>query len=187
MPDADSTRVTAVVCAAFDTDDDARVRALRAGLGHVSRRLSAPMLHRPHLTLGAAAVAVSGLPAVHSLAARVAARHAPLEAVLGHVGVFPAGVLWLAPAPSAQLTSLQADVDGSLVAAGHPRAFDTTEPARWVAHATLGTRLRPAELGEGVRLLAERWSPLRVRVSLLVTLLVGRPDEREHPLGRPAT
>jgi 2'-5' RNA ligase len=180
--------VTAVLCAAFDAAADERVRTLRERLGPASPRLRRPPLHRPHVTLGATRTALAELPAVHRLAADVAARNAAFDLPLDHVGIFPrGGVLWLAPAPSEDLAALQADADAALVAAGHTRAFDTAVPARWVPHCTLATGLRPDELAGAVELLARRWRPLRARVELVVTLLVGRPDQQVHPHSPPAS
>jgi 2'-5' RNA ligase len=177
-----------VLCAAFDTATDERVSMLRERLGPASPRLRRPPLHRPHVTLGATRTALAELPAVHRLAADVAARHAAFDLPLEHVGIFPSGrVLWLAPAPSEHLVALQADADATLVAAGRARAFDTAVPGRWVPHCTLATGLRPDELAAAVELLARRWRPLRARVELVVTLLVGRPDEQEHALSRAAS
>jgi 2'-5' RNA ligase len=180
--------VTAVLCAAFDPDADERVRRTRSDLATASPRLRRPPLHRPHVTLGAVRTPPEQLAAVHDLTDGLAARHAPFNLPLAHAGVFPrGGVLWLAPAPSAALHDLQADVDATLAAAGHDRAFDTSVPDRWVPHCTLATGLRPDELGAAVELLARRWQPVHARVDLLVTLLVGRPDERESRLSPAAS
>jgi 2'-5' RNA ligase len=180
--------VTAVLCAGFDTATTERVGRLRAHLAPVSPRLRRPPLHRPHVTLAAARTTVEELPGVHRLADQIAARHAGFHLPLEHVGIFPrGGVLFLAPAPSAALAALHADADATLVAAGSPRAFDTTAPGGWVPHCTLATKLRPDELGSAVELLARRWRPIRARVELVVTLLVGRPDEEESPLSPAAS
>src|SRR3954447_12242857 len=180
--------VTAVLCAAFDAAAVERVRTLRERLGPASPRLRCPPLHRPHVTLAATRTALAELPAVHRLAADVAARHAAFDLALDHVGIFPrGGVLWLAPAPSEDLAALQADARASLVAAARARAFDTAVPARWVPHCTLATGLRPDGLAAAVELLGRRWRPQRARVELVVTLLVGRPDEQEHALSRAAS
>jgi 2'-5' RNA ligase len=188
VPEAASREVTAVLCAAFDTAAVERIGRLRGRLGPASPRLRRPPLHRPHVTLSATRTGLPELPAVHRVAAEVAARHRAFDLPLEHVGLFPGGgVLWLAPAPSAALAALQADADATLVASGRARAFDTAVPEHWTPHCTLATGLRPEELGTAVELLARRWRPVRARVELVVTLLVGRPDEEEHALSRAAS
>jgi 2'-5' RNA ligase len=183
-----SRDVTAVLCAAFDAAADERIGTLRERLGPASPRLRRPPLHRPHVTLAATRTGLPELPAVHRLTEDVAARHSAFDLALDHVGIFPrGGVLWLAPEPSAALTALQADADATLLASGRTRAFDTAVPDRWVPHCTLGTGLRPHELAAAVELLARRWRPVHARVDLVVTLLVGRPDEEEHPLSPAAS
>jgi 2'-5' RNA ligase len=180
--------VTAVLCAGFDAAADERVRALRERLAPASPRLRRPPLHRPHITLAATRAPKPELAEVHELADALAARHTAFDLPLEHVGIFPrGGVLWLAPAPSAALAALQAGADATLVAAGRRRAFDTAVPDRWVPHCTLATGLRPDELAAAVELLARRWRTVRARVELVVTLLVGRPDEEEHALSPAAS
>lgn len=177
-----------MLCAGFDVTADERIRALRGALALASPRLARPPLHRPHITLAATRTPRAELSAVHRLADALATRHAAFDLALEHVGIFPrGGVLWLAPAPSGALAALQSDADAALLDAGHDRAFDTAAPDRWVPHCTLATGLRPQHLATAVELLARRWRPVRARVDMVVTLLVGRPDEQEHPLSRAAS
>jgi len=133
-----------------------------------------PPRHRPHLTLGAARVPAGEVGGVTEVAAAVAAAHAPFRIELASLGIFPQGVLWLAPRPEPALRALQADVDAALAAAGHERAFGAqADPAHWVAHCTLATRLDPAALGRAVTALTSGFRPVRTSVTALATLLVG--------------
>jgi 2'-5' RNA ligase len=161
--------VTAVVAAGFDAAGEERVVRL---MGVVGART--PPRHRPHLTLGAAAVPEAEVAGVTAVAADVAARHAPVAVSLGSLGIFPQGVLWLAPRPDPALRALQADVDAALGAAGYPRAFgDHAHPDHWVAHCTLATRLRPDPLGRAVTALTRGFRPIEAEIAALATLLVG--------------
>lgn len=174
--------VTAVVVAAFDEAGD---RAVERLLGRVGARV--PPRHRPHLTLGAVRVPEGELARVVDLAAGVAAGHAPFRLELGSLGVFPQGVLWLAPRPEPALADLQAGVDRALAGAGHERAFGAhADPDHWVAHCTLATRLDPEALGRAVTALTTGFRPVRTAVTALATILVGgRGDVGYAPLTGP--
>jgi 2'-5' RNA ligase len=174
--------VTVVIVAAFDAAADERV--VRC-MGRVGART--PPRHRPHLTLGAVAVPGGTVDDVTALAADVAARHAPFRLELASIGIFPQGVLWLGPRPDPALRAVQADVDATLAAAGHGRAFgDHADPARWVAHCTLVTRLRGEPLGRAVTALTRDYRPIGAEVAALATLLVGgRGDVGYLPLTGP--
>jgi 2'-5' RNA ligase len=171
--------VTAVVVAAFDERGDRGVERL---MGRVGARV--PPRHRPHLTLGAARVPEARVGEVCDVAAGVAAAAAPFRLELGAVGIFPQGVLWLAPRPEPELRRLQAGADAALTAAGFARAFgDQAAPDRWVAHCTLATRLDPPALGTAVTALTSGFRPVRTRVVALATILVGgRGDVGYAPL-----
>jgi 2'-5' RNA ligase len=161
--------VTAVVVAALDPAGD---RGVEAMLQRVGARV--PPRHRPHLTLGAARVPEGEVARVNGVAAEVAASHAPIRIELGSLGVFPQGVLWLAPRPEPALADLQAGVDRALAAAGLERAFGAhADPDHWVAHCTLATRLDPEALGRAITALTSGFRPVRTAVTALATILVG--------------
>ncbi len=171
---------TAVVCAAFDPVADDAVETLRGQVeaaGHRARRS-----HRPHLTLAAARVAE--VEAVVSVAAAVAVRHAPIPVQMQELGAFRDSVLWVAPAASDALRSLQRDVYDSLVAAGWPSAFGVqSEPDRWVAHCTLASRL-PRSAAR--RLLRGPFTPFPATVEALAVIVVGGQGDIAHfPLTAP--
>ena len=168
-------RVTAVVCAAFDPAADAAILAVREIVRAAGVHLPAKPPHRPHFSLGAARVAGDDLAQVLDVAATVAAEHGPVPISLVEVGRFGrAGVVWLGPAPSSQLTLLQRDVDAALRAAGWPRAFgERSDPAQWVAHCTLATRV-PKPLLRHVQSEIERsYRTITATVDALATILVG--------------
>jgi 2'-5' RNA ligase len=174
--------VTAAVVAGLDGRGDRGVERLMARVG-----ARTPPRHRPHLTLGAATVPADAVPDVAAVAAEVAAAHTPFPLDLTGVGIFPQGVLWLAPRPEPALRELQADVDRALAAAGHERAFGSHgDPAHWVAHCTLATRLDPEALGRAVTALTSGFRPVRTAVTALATILVGgRGDAGYAPLSAP--
>jgi 2'-5' RNA ligase len=172
-------RVTAVVVAALDERGD---RAVERLLERVGARV--PPRHRPHLTLGAARVPEAELGRVTDVAAAVAAAHAPFRLELASLGIFPQGVLWLAPRPEPALRDLQAGVDRALAAAGLERAFGAqADPDHWVAHLTLATGLEPAALGRAVTAVTGGFRPVRASVDGLATILVGRGDVAHARLG----
>jgi 2'-5' RNA ligase len=174
--------VTAVVVAALDERGDRAVERLLARVG-----ARVPPRHRPHLTLGAARVGEGELGRVTGVAAGVAAAHAPFRVELASLGIFPQGVLWLAPRPEPALRDLQAAVDRALAGAGLERAFGThADPGHWVAHLTLATGLEPAALGRAVTAVTGGFRPVRTSVTALATILVGgRGDVGYAPLTGP--
>ena len=96
-----------------------------------------------------------------------------------------AGVVWLGPSRSAQLQALQRDVDAALQAAGWPRAFgERSDPAQWIAHCTLATRV-PKPLLRNVQAEVQRsYRPIAATVDALATILVGGSGDVAHaPLG----
>ncbi|MCW2646133.1 MAG: hypothetical protein JWP07_2242, partial [Pseudonocardiales bacterium] len=127
-----SRTVTAVVCAAFDAPTDARVLAVRELVRNAGVGLAPQPRHRPHFSLAAARV-VQGveLDRLVVVAADVAAAHEPIDLVLADVGSFGrAGVLWLGPAASPPLETLQRAVASALADAGWPPAFgERSEPS----------------------------------------------------------
>ena len=178
--------ITAVICAAFDAATDEAVLAARDIVRTTDVRLPARPAHRPHLTLGAARIEPDDLPRVLDIAAEVAARHPPFRLNLAEVGVFASsGVVWLGPAPSAELPLLQRDVDAALQAAGWPRAFgEHSDPRQWVAHCTLATGIPGHRLRAVQAAVRAQHHPVRGRIDALATILVGgRGDEGYAPLG----
>lgn len=168
-----------MICAGFDPDLDAAVLRKIAALRAAGVRVSLPR-HPPHLTLAAATVGASQLDDVRALVAGAAAGPEPFAVRLDEPGTFPGGVLWLGPRPSAQLTALQAEVDGRLRAAGHARAFGArSDPELWVPHCTLARRLAPQALDIAVATLTDRFRPLTGRVERLLTIRLGHPGEAE--------
>jgi len=178
--------ITAVVSAAFDAATDEAVLAAREIVRTTDVRRPARPAHRPHLTLGAARIEPDDLPEVVDVAAEVAARHPPFRVSLAEVGVFASsGVVWLGPAPSAELPLLQRDVDAALPAAGWPRAFgEQSAPEHWVAHCTLAVRIPEPQLRTVQAAVRAQHHPVRGRIDALATILVGgRGDEGYAPLG----
>ncbi|HEY3717030.1 MAG TPA: 2'-5' RNA ligase family protein [Jatrophihabitantaceae bacterium] len=167
--------ITAVVCAAFDAATDEAVLAAREVVRATGVRLPARPAHRPHLTLGAARIEPDDLPRVLDVATEVAARHPRFRVSLAEVGVFPpSGVVWLGPAPSAELTLLQHDVDAALQTAGWPRAFgEQSAPEQWVAHCTLATRIPEPRLRTVQAAVRAHHHPVRGRIDALATIVVG--------------
>ena len=178
--------VTAVVCAAFDPATDGAILAVREIVRTAGVRLPDRPPHRPHFSLGAARVPRADLPRVIEVARAVAALHGPVPLRLGEVGRFGrAGVVWLGPSPSAQLQALQHDVDAALQSAGWPRAFgERSDPAQWIAHCTLATRV-PKPLLRKVQAEVQRgYRPIAATVDALATILVGGSgDVALAPLG----
>jgi 2'-5' RNA ligase len=125
----------------FDTEAERRLRTLWAALDaakvpnlgtHTHRR------HRPHVSL----VSADALEP-ESVAAALSTMEMPPRLTLSfqHVGQFPGGVLWLGPAPTAQLLAAHAEVIARLDRAG----IETSElyrPGTWVPHCTLSMTAR---------------------------------------------
>jgi 2'-5' RNA ligase len=167
--------ITAVVCAAFDAATDAAVLAVREQVRAAGVRLAEQPAHRPHLTLAAARIEPAELARVLDLAGAVAARQQPFRVALAEIGSFAgSGVIWLGPAPSSALSRLQADVDVALCADGWPRAFgEHSDPAQWVAHCTLATRVREPLLRRVLATVRASYEPIEARIDGLATILVG--------------
>jgi len=167
--------ITAVVCAAFDAATDAAVLATREVVRAAGVRLADQPAHRPHLTLAAARVEPAELPRVLDIAGAVAARHQPFRVALAEVGQFAAsGVIWLRPAAGSPLPRLQADVDAALRADGWPRASgQPSDPAQWVAHCTLATRVREPLLRRVQAAVRASYEPIEARIDGLATIQVG--------------
>jgi 2'-5' RNA ligase len=127
-----------------------RVRALWAALDKDGVQSVAGVMrgmHRPHVSLAVAerldpdqvAEALAGLAAVP-----------PVTLTLQFVGQFLGRVLWLGPAPSAELLAHHALVYERLRAAGI-EVWDQYRPGHWVPHCTLSMRVPNALMGDAVR------------------------------------
>ncbi len=180
--------VTAVVCAAFDPATDERILAVRELVRAAGIALPPRPPHRPHFSLAAARVdRGAGLPQLVSVAAQVAAEHEPLDIALDQVGRFGrAGAIWLGPDPAPALTALQRDVAAALHRAGWPPAFgERSDPAQWVPHCTLATRVPKPQLRTIQAAVRAQYRPIRGTVDALATILVGgRGDVAHTALGR---
>jgi 2'-5' RNA ligase len=179
-------RVTAVVCAAFDAATDDAVMAVRELVRVAGIELPPKPPHRPHFSLAAARIDRDDLPRVLDVARTVAALHRPLPLLLTEVGRFGrAGVVWLGPAPSPELAILQRDTDAALQSAGWARAFgDRSDPAQWIAHCTLATRVPKPMLRRIQAEVSRGYRPITATVDALATILVGGSGDVGHaPLG----
>lgn len=168
--------VTAVICTAFDAATDAAVLATREIVRAAGISLPDRPPHRPHFSMAAARVAREELPRVIEVAGKVAALHHPISFQLGEVGRFGrAGVVWLGPSPpSPELMLLQRDADTALQAAGWPRAFgDRSDPAQWIPHCTLATRIAKPLLRRVQARVTASYQPVAARVDGLAVILVG--------------
>lgn len=116
--------------------------------GIPSMRGLADRRHRPHLSLVAAdvldpqvvAAALDGMPAAP-----------PLRLDFQFVGQFIGRVVWLGPAPTAELLAHHAEVYARLAAAGI-EVYDLYRPGTWVPHCTLSMRVPRPMVAEAVRL-----------------------------------
>ena len=180
--------VTAVVCAAFDPTTDEEIFAARELVRAAGIALPPRPPHRPHFSLTAARVdRQAELPAVIAVAAEVAATHPPIDVALSEVGRFGrAGVVWLGPEPTSALGALQRDVADALIRRGWPPAFgQRSDPAQWVPHCTLATRIPKPQLRDVQAAVRAQYQPIRGTVDALATILVGgRGDVAHAPLGR---
>ena len=176
--------VTAVVCTAFDPATDEQIYRVREQVRTAGVLLPERPPHRPHFSLAAARVTRDGgVDRVVEVAARLAAGHAPLDVRLDEVGRFGrAGVVWLGPSRrSPQVATLQQEVDAALRAEGWPRAFgERSDPAQWVAHCTLATRLPKPRLREVQAALRAGYRPILARVDALAVILVGGRGDIAH-------
>jgi len=177
---------TAVVCAAFDAATDQAVLAVRHTVRAAGVTLPDRPPHRPHLSLAAATVDRDEIDRVVRAAQAVAASRAPFDVPLDQVGRFGrAGVVWLGPSARVPaLDELQSAADQALRAHGWPRAFGVhSDPAHWVAHCTLATRLPKPFLRQVQHAVRAAYQPIVARVDALAIILVGgRGDVAHLPL-----
>lgn len=167
--------VTAVVCAAFDARTDAAVLAVRDLVVAAGVRLPARPRHRPHLTLAAVRLHPDQLIGVVELAGALARSAAPIAVSLDHVGTFGrAGALWLGPAESPDLCTLQRSVHDTVERSPWASAFGgRTAPGAWVPHCSLATRLDRATLERTRSVVDAGFSPIDAVVTGLAVVLVG--------------
>ena len=176
-------RVTAVVCAAFDTATDEAIYAVRDVVRSAGVPLPPRPPHRPHLSLAAARVEQGDeLTRLLATATAVAAEHEPIPVILTEVGRFGrAGAVWLGPAPTRELAALQRDVYRALKRAGWESAFgDRSAPNLWVAHCTLATRVAKPLLRDVQAAVAAGYTPIRGTLDALATILVGGRGDLAH-------
>lgn len=164
----------AVVCAAFDPATDALIEMLRREIENAGQRVR--RAHRPHLTLGA--VRVPDIDKIVNLADAVAERHTPIALTMAALGSFGSGVLFVAPERSDALRDLQRDAHETLVDAGWPAAFgEQSDPAGWVAHCTLATRVWRGSLPG---LVQRPFRPFPATLDALAVILVGGHGDVAH-------
>lgn len=171
-----SRMVTAVVCAAFDPGTDDAIYGVRELVRAAGIDLPPRPPHRPHFSLAAARVALGvELDRVIAVAGAIAGAHRPIDLVLSEVGRFGrAGVVWLGPADSPALATLQRDVASALSDAGWPAAFgERSDPGGWVPHCTLATRVPKPQLRDVQAAVRSQYRPIRGTVDALATILVG--------------
>ncbi len=132
--------VAAIECY-FDPVAQRRFRGLWDNLERVgvpSLREHTHRRHRPHVSL----VAADELdPAAVARALAGLAVPAPLRLEFQFVGQFAGGVLWLGPAPTADLLAHHAEVTARLDKAGI-EFWPHYRPGVWVPHATLSMTAR---------------------------------------------
>jgi hypothetical protein len=138
----------------FDAPTERRVRALWNALeeqGVPSLRDLARRSHRPHLSL-VVAEALDPDAVAAALAGYDAAP--PITVSFQYVGQFVGRVLFLGPAPTADLIAHQAEVWRRVTAAGQ-QPFGLYEPGSWVPHTTLSMRVPRPVLLQAVRVCLE--------------------------------
>jgi len=133
----------------FDPVAERRLRTLWAALDEVR----VPNLgththgrHRPHVS-----IAVADELQPDAVAKALTGLHVPPPLALSfqHVGQFPGGVLWLGPAPTAELLALHVRVLDRLDEAGID-VWDLYRPGTWVPHCTLSMTARRETVARAV-------------------------------------
>lgn len=107
--------------------------------------------HVPHLSL----VVADDLPVTEALAAVHRVPAAPIELRLASAGVFPGGVLYLAPAASETLIAEHHRVHVA-TAGVEGGAWPHYEPGTWTPHVTVATDLDAGQLAVALTLVARR-------------------------------
>lgn len=168
--------MTAVLCAAFDAETDERILAVRELVRAAGIVLPDAPPHRPHLTMTAARVERGAeLDSVVAAAGDVATRHSAFAVRLDAVGRFGrAGALWLGTSRAAALVALQRDAAAAVERAGWPDAFGhRTDPAAWVPHCTLATRVPKPQLRDVQHAVRATYQPIDATVAGVAVILVG--------------
>lgn len=107
-----------------------------------------------HISL--ATFALDEEEAAVALTRNIAARFAPVEVAIRHVGIFPGGkVLFAAPDMSPALVALQQACERPVVN-GYP----------WTPHTTMLID-EPEEIGKAVPVLMQKFTPIRARIDRL--------------------
>ena len=147
-------RVVAALECYLDSEASRRVRTLWDALesaGVPTLRGLTHARHRPHISLAVAdrldpvavETALAGFPAAP-----------PLPVRLDYTGQFVGRVLWLGPAPTAELLAHHAAVHTRLAAAGI-EIDPLYRPGAWVPHCTVSMRVPRPLITEAVRLCLE--------------------------------
>jgi len=146
---------------ALDEISAAPVRALWRRLAEAGIRFMADSGADPHLSL----VIWDSLdvPGAAGEVAALAAITAPLALTFTHVAAFGAEVVYLAPAPSAPLAELQAQVHARFVPLGD-RGWPHYAPATWVPHCTLAMDLGSVTAATALALASSLTVPLPARL-----------------------
>ncbi|MEE6260569.1 2'-5' RNA ligase family protein [Plantactinospora sonchi] len=134
----------------LDTDATRRIRVLWDALeseGVQSLRSLLGQRHRPHMSL-AVAPRLDPEQVAGALTGLVVA--APLRLDFQCAGQFVGRVLWLGPAPTAELLAHQASVYDRLTGAG-VAVSKHYRPGRWVPHCTLSMRVPNVLMAASVR------------------------------------
>ena len=134
----------------FDQVAERRIRVLWSALeaaGVPSLRDLAHRKHRPHLSL---AVAEAFDPDAVRAALAGLSVAPPLALSFQSTGMFVGRVLFLGPAPTADLIAHQATVWRRLTDAGIG-VFDVYAPGQWVPHTTLSMRVPRPVLAQALR------------------------------------
>jgi 2'-5' RNA ligase len=175
--------VTAVVCAAFSPATDDAIYSVRERVREAGIALPPQPPHRPHFSMSAARVHRGAeLDRVVAVSADVAAAFSPVPIIFTEVGRFGrAGALWLGPAPTRELPTLQRAVFRALKQAGWPPAFgERSAPRLWVPHCTLATRVPKPQLREVQDVISAGYQPIRGIVDALAVILVGGRGDIAH-------
>lgn len=160
----------------FEPAVERRIRTLwtaleQAGVptlaNHTHRR------HRPHVSL----VVADELPP-EPVAEALGPLALPVSVIVQYVGQFPGGVLWLGPAPTADLLGLHRATVAQLDAAGIP-FWPLYRPDVWVPHCTLSMTAR----GEtGARAAPRCFDILPLPASLVAAAVVDHTRGQIRPL-----
>ncbi len=124
----------------FDAVSEARLLAEWDRIGSDLAQLGA----RPHVSLAVFRPPTDPTPVIEAIDAWTA-HEDPMEVSLESVGMFDAGVVFLAPVVSAELIAAHGRFHAFL---GDLERWDLYRPGRWVPHCTMATRLG---LGEQAR------------------------------------